>query len=81
MHRDPHESAAHHGGCCEPQWGDGHGMHPHGHHAGHGCCCGHHGIARHFVTKAERLEALESYRDSLQKELEGLNEHIQELEK
>jgi len=44
--------------------------------ASHGCC---HGPSRHFITKAERKEALEQYRDQLQKELTGVEEHLQEL--
>jgi len=41
------------------------------------CCC--HGPSRHFITKAERKEALEQYKDQLQKELTGVEEHLQEL--
>jgi hypothetical protein len=67
--------------CCEPRDGgaccsDGHGAH-HGHSGS--CCCDPHGFARRFVTRAERLAALESYRDELTKELEGVSERISEL--
>ena len=55
-------------GCC-----DGHdGVHAM---AAHGCC----GFSRHYITKAERREALEQYRDQLQKELTGVEEHLQDL--
>lgn len=52
--------------CC-----DGH----EGVHAAHDCC----GFSRHFITKAERREALEQYRDQLQKELTGVEEHLQDM--
>jgi len=41
------------------------------------CCC--HGPSRHFITKAERKESLEQYKDQLKKELTGVEEHLQEL--
>ncbi|MBU1050381.1 hypothetical protein KKG90_10205 [Candidatus Bipolaricaulota bacterium] len=41
------------------------------------CCC--HGPSRHFITKAERREALEQYKDQLQKELTGVEEHLQDM--
>lgn len=62
-------------------------------HAVHGCCgsdAGAHkvsaesccassccGPTRHFITKEERREALETYKDQLKKELVGLEEHLQ----
>ncbi|MFH1502268.1 MAG: hypothetical protein ABIG03_04400 [Candidatus Eisenbacteria bacterium] len=71
--------------CCEPKGRGTHGFHGHGAHGdhdGHGgscCCCDPHGFARRFVTRAERLVALEGYRDELTKELDGVNERISEL--
>ncbi len=52
-----------------------------GHH-GSDCGCGEHsghGIRRRFISKAEKVEHLEKYKDQLQKELAGLEEHIAEL--
>lgn len=42
------------------------------------CCC----IPefRHFISKKEKKEMLKEYRDQLKKEIEGLEETIQELE-
>ncbi|HDL84949.1 MAG TPA: hypothetical protein ENH11_01230 [Candidatus Acetothermia bacterium] len=66
----------------------------HAHHGVHGCCGGaeadyahraHHestaccGMSRRFMTKAERREALESYRDQLKNELAGAEEQLEEL--
>jgi hypothetical protein len=52
--------------------------HPAGHHGS--CYTGeffpHHG--RSFLTKEERLERLEKYREHLEKELQGLREYIEE---
>jgi len=39
-------------------------------------CCG---MARRFVTKEERREALETYREELKKELTGVEERLDEL--
>jgi hypothetical protein len=50
--------------------------------SGHsGCCCGGggHGFRR-FYTKAERREHLEKYRDQLKKELEGIEEHLEDCD-
>jgi hypothetical protein len=70
-------------GCC----GDTHGAHAafaqsccgdvHGAHAAfaHACCS----VPRHFVSKDERREALEAYKDQLKKELAGVDERLQEL--
>jgi hypothetical protein len=58
--------AAH--GCCGGEKGS-HGMQ---HHA----CCG---ITRRYITKEERREALESYREDLKKELQGVEERLAEL--
>jgi predicted N-acyltransferase len=57
-------------GCCGGEGG------AHKAAASH-CCC--HGPSRHFITKAERREALEQYKDQLKKELTGVEEHLQEL--
>ena len=39
-------------------------------------CCG---PTRHFITKAERREALEKYTEELKKELTGVEERLQDL--
>jgi hypothetical protein len=58
-----------------------HGHHavpmPHGvHHAGaHGMC----GCERQFLSKKERIEMLEEYRESLKCELEGVEEELKEI--
>ena len=54
-----------------------------GHHGSDCGCEGHsgHGIRRRFISKAEKVEHLEKYKDQLQKELAGLEEHIAELKK
>jgi len=44
-----------------------------------GCGCG--PFPRRFITAKEKEERLEEYREQLKKELEGLEEHIQELNK
>lgn len=41
-----------------------------------GCCCG---PSRRFITKEERRETLEKYKDQLKKELTGVEEHLQDL--
>ena len=49
---------------------------------GHGCscgCCGCGSFSRRFITKKEKMECLENYREQLKKELEGLEEHIQDF--
>jgi hypothetical protein len=60
-----------------------------GHHAGHighgahggmahgmcGCGCG----GRRFLSKRERIEMLEEYKESLKNELEGVEEELKEL--
>ena len=56
-------------GCC--------GQESHGHaHGKHQACCGFH---RQYITKDERREALESYRDQLKLELTGVEERLAEL--
>ena len=68
-------------------------MHRHRHGESMECCStGHHGmghmggccdtkIHRHFLTKEEKLEQLEEYKDQLAKELAGVEERIKELKK
>jgi len=70
--------------CCEPR-GRHHGGSAHhgafGHHGSDGCCCGH-GPGHHFrrhVSRRERIERLEAYREELKNELDGVDEAIQEL--
>lgn len=40
-----------------------------------GCGCG----TRRFFSREERIEMLEGYREQLEKEIQGLDNHIQEL--
>lgn len=42
-------------------------------------CCGCGPVLRNFVTTAEELEELRHYRNQLEKELAGVQEHIREL--
>ncbi len=44
-----------------------------------GCSCG--PTFRHFMSKEEKKGNLEAYRDQLKKEISGLDECIQDLEK
>jgi hypothetical protein len=41
------------------------------------CGCG----PRSFLTKAEKVEMLSEYKDTLEKELQGVKERIKDLEK
>ncbi|MBU2476841.1 hypothetical protein KKG83_05205 [Candidatus Micrarchaeota archaeon] len=41
-----------------------------------GCCS-----SRNFVSKEEKIEMLKDYKDSLENEIKGVEEKIQELEK
>jgi glutathione S-transferase len=52
--------------CCSPA------------HAGASGGCG---VTRHFMTKEERREALEAYRDELKKEFTGVEEHLKDTSK
>ena len=46
-----------------------------------GCCgCGCGPWPRHFIGLAEEKEMLQRYKDSLKKELAGLDERLKELE-
>lgn len=47
------------------------------HHIGSGCCC----HPRRFLTKEEQLKRLEEYAKTLEKELTGLKEYIEEFKK
>jgi len=53
----------------------------HGHHGQHhgacGCGCG----GRRFLSRKEKIEMLEEYRESLKNELEGVEEALNELKK
>lgn len=42
-----------------------------------GCGCG---CFRHFYTKEEKLEQLETYKNQLKKELEGIETEIERLQ-
>ena len=56
--------------CC------GHGQETHAGHARQQGCCG---FTRQHITKDERREALEGYRDQLKLELAGVEERLEEL--
>ncbi len=62
--------------CCETGGMGGHGKH--GAHGGHGheCCCQ---SGRHFITRAEQLAHLEKYKEQVELELQGIQEHIDML--
>jgi hypothetical protein len=58
-------------------------MHCETHHKGmkhHGCCCGP-TIHRHFLSKEERIERLKHYKTELEKEIIGIKEAIEQLQK
>ena len=44
-------------------------------------CCGTKGEIRNFLTKKEKIEMLKDYKESLDKEAQGVSEKIKELEK
>ena len=75
-----HHGGMMHGCCCGEEM---HGHHGHGSHQGgvmhdmHGCCCG----KRRFLSRKEKIEMLEEYRDSLLNELEGVEEELRILKK
>ena len=48
---------------------------------GHGFAHGHGMGFRRFISKKEKIEMLEKYREQLEKELEAVNEHIQKMNK
>ena len=49
----------------------------HGHCGPRGCGCG----PRGFLTKEEKIKMLQEYKESLEKEAQGVSERIKELEK
>ncbi len=61
-----HARAIH--GCC----GDAHDVHAA---LAHTCC----GLSRRFITKEERRESLDAYKEQLTKELAGVEERLEEL--
>ncbi len=70
--------------CCEEEMQGRHAEHI-GHEAHHkgmarsmcGCGCG----GRRFLSKKEKVEMLEEYKESLQNELEGVEEELKELKR
>ena len=44
-----------------------------------GCCSNGHG--RRFLTRAEKIKHLEEYKESLEQEVAGVGERIEELKK
>ena len=48
-----------------------------------GCCEYTYGTSnlRQFLTKEEKIEMLKEYKESLEKEVQGISERIKELEK
>lgn len=55
---------------------------PRGHQRSHGFCgCGCGSFPRRFVSGKEERERLERYKDQLKKELEGVDERLEELKK
>lgn len=49
---------------------------------GQSCCVGYScgdGTVRQFLTKEERIEMLKEYQESLEKEVRGIAERIEEL--
>jgi hypothetical protein len=38
-------------------------------------------MGRHFITENEKVELIERYKEWLEKELKGVNEHIEKLKK
>lgn len=50
---------------------------------GQSCCVGYScedSSVRQFLTKEERIEMLKEYKESLEKEVRGIQERIEELE-
>lgn len=83
-----HQSVTVNQGVCQSGAGEMCGCeHEHGHHAmpirhkvhhseAHGtCCC----VERKFLSKKERIEMLEEYRESLKCELDGVDKKIKVL--
>ncbi len=66
-----------HGGCCG-------GGHERGPHHGYGGRCGEGrpgGFRRRFVSRAERIAALEAYLAELRAEVAAVEEHLADLKK
>ncbi len=62
-------------GCNEPGHRSAAAHHGTGHSGGRDtCCCGH-----PLPTREERISMLERYRDSLKRELEGVEEELKKL--
>lgn len=66
--------------CCEEERGHAMPMHHGIHHSGARkmCGCGCH--ERRFLSKKERMEMLEEYREALKCELEGVEEELKSLQ-
>ena len=48
----------------------------------YGCNCGSsYDSSRRYLTKEEKVEMLKEYKESLEKEVQGIKERIKELEK
>ena len=45
----------------------------------HHVCCGHMPGHRRFLSREEKIELLEKYRNDLEKEIEGVKQRIEEL--
>jgi hypothetical protein len=64
--------------CCDPE------VARYDHHGCCGCgpvCCGPEGFVRRFISKEEKTEYLERYKEELEKEIAGVNERIQEIKR
>ncbi|TYB30308.1 MAG: hypothetical protein FXF47_09890 [Candidatus Mcinerneyibacterium aminivorans] len=61
-----------------------HGHSRHGHHK-NSCCCSHNnhhgGFYRKFFTAEERIESLKHYKETLENEIKGIEEEIENLKK
>jgi hypothetical protein len=69
--------------CCEPkhEHGRGHGSESDDCCDSHCCCEGEGHFHRRFMSPKEERELLESYRNELKLELEGLEARLKELER
>jgi len=48
---------------------------------GNGCCGGDYGYQRNYLSREEKVEMLKEYKESLEKEVKGIKERIEELER
>ena len=48
---------------------------------GHGCCESGYSGSRSFLTKEEKIEMLKEYKQALEKEIQGIKENIERMEK